>query len=152
WVRTCAPDQRPVRPVIVAISGGASRAGIWGARILYDVEQASGPGKPAIFAVSSVSGGSLGAAAYMALLAPLKPEERCAGGVTPARQQQLQALNSPELAQDALGPLLAGALIVDVPRAIFSPLAQLAGYQPRGGDRAEALERAFEGLWRRSAK
>ena len=62
WVRDCVPRTGAVRPVIVAISGGASRAAIWGARVLSDVERASGPGGPAVFAVSSVSGGSLGTA------------------------------------------------------------------------------------------
>ena len=158
WVQACAPPQAerdPIQPVIVAISGGASRAAIWGARILYELEQLSGPGKPRIFAVSSVSGGSLGAGAYMSLLAALAKENKniCAEDVLPVRRERMNALKSDALAQDALGPLLAGALIVDVPRAIFAPVAmsvaKVTGWQPRGGDRAEALERAFEHLWKK---
>jgi hypothetical protein len=152
WVRDCAPRSGAVRPVIVAISGGASRAAIWGARVLSDVERASGPGGPAVFAVSSVSGGSVGAAAYLASLAALSPGQRCAGGPTPQRPDQLALLSTADLAQDALGPLLAGALLLDPPRAILSPFAAVAwfstGRQPRGGDRAEAFERGFERQWR----
>jgi hypothetical protein len=155
WVRDCAPRSGAVRPVIVAISGGASRAAIWGARVLSDVERASGPGGPAVFAVSSVSGGSLGTAAYLALLAALAPSQRCAGGPTPQRPDRLAPLAATDLAQDALGPLLAGALLLDPPRAILSPFAAAAwfstGRQPRGGDRAEAFERGFERQWRVAA-
>jgi hypothetical protein len=152
WVRDCAPHTGAVRPVIVAISGGASRAAIWGARVLSDVERASGPGGPAVFAVSSVSGGSLGTAAYLALLAAVAPNQRCAGGPTAQRPDLLAPLAATDLAQDALGPLLAGALLLDPPRAILSPLAAAAwfstGRQPRGGDRAEAFERGLERQWR----
>jgi hypothetical protein len=152
WVRDCAPSTGAVRPVIVAISGGASRAAIWGARVLSDVERAAGPGGPTVFAVSSVSGGSLGTAAYLALLAALAPGERCAGGPTPQRPDRLALQAASTLAQDALGPLLAGALLLDPPRAILSPFAAAAwvttGRQPRGGDRAEAFERGFERRWR----
>jgi hypothetical protein len=152
WVRDCAPRTGAVRPVIVAISGGASRAAIWGARVLSDVERASGPGGPVVFAVSSVSGGSLGTAAYLASLAALSPSQRCAGGPTPQRPDQLAPLAATDWAQDALGPLLAGALLLDPPRAILSPFAEAAwfstGRQPRGGDRAEAFERGFERQWR----
>ncbi|HXW30823.1 MAG TPA: hypothetical protein VEK55_15790, partial [Xanthobacteraceae bacterium] len=152
WVRDCVPRTGAVRPVIVAISGGASRAAIWGARVLSDVERASGPGGPAVFAVSSVSGGSLGTAAYLALLAALAPNERCAGGPAPQRPDRLAPLAATDLAQDALGPLLAGALLLDPPRAILSPFAAAAwvstGRQLRGGDRAEAFERGFERQWR----
>jgi hypothetical protein len=152
WVRDCAPRTGAVRPVIVAISGGASRAAIWGARVLSDIERASPPGGPAVFAISSVSGGSLGTAAYLALLAALAPSQRCAGGPTPQRADRLAQLATTDWAQDALGPLLAGALLLDPPRAILSPFAAAAwfstGRQPRGGDRAEAFERGVERQWR----
>ena len=60
WVEACAPGTGPVQPIIVAVSGGATRAGLWGAAVLDQVLQAQQKGGPALFAVSSVSGGSLG--------------------------------------------------------------------------------------------
>src|SRR5262249_19159090 len=60
WVADCAPPTGPVQPIIVAVSGGATRAGLWGAAVLDHVLQAQQPAGPALFAVSSVSGGSLG--------------------------------------------------------------------------------------------
>jgi hypothetical protein len=152
WVKACVkvPNQ-PIRPIVVAISGGASRAGIWGARVLGAVEGADGHDNAAIFAVSSVSGGSLGAAAYMAVKRAAALPCSTAPDGHPSITQHLARLNIHYLGGDALAPLLAGSLLNDTPRALFSPIEALIrsaiGAQPRGGDRAEALERAFERLW-----
>src|SRR5208337_4705619 len=55
WIKACAPgDKEVIRPVIVAVSGGASGGALWAARVLRDVETAlpsPEPGTPAIFAV-----------------------------------------------------------------------------------------------------
>jgi len=152
WAKACAPDAtQPARPIIVAISGGAARAGIWGAQVLAAVDAATGQGDASVFAVSSVSGGSLGAAAYMAMMKATNAQCRQPEG-TPSRVRELlDKVNNEDLGGDALGPLLAGALLSDAPRALFSPAAALvrlvANIQPHGGDRAEALERAFEASW-----
>jgi hypothetical protein len=155
WAAACAPgtgpSAPPVQPIIVAISGGASRAGVWGAQVLQEAEEISAPGR-AVFAVSSVSGGSLGAAAYMALLGALPSEELCANGApTDKRKARARLLSQQPLGHDVLGALLAGALAVDIPRNLLSPAAAavrvFTGGQPSGGDRAEAIERAFEALW-----
>jgi hypothetical protein len=153
WVKTCAPRQNPVRPIIVAASGGATKAGLWAARVLYDIEQASGRGGPAVFAVSSVSGGSLGAAAYMALqstMARQLSEGFCTEPAMPNRSSplKLDLLSPPNsLYGDALGPALAGWLLGDMPRAIFAWARWFYSSDARGGDSAEAIERAFEKLW-----
>src|SRR5215472_2206154 len=139
----------PLRPVIVAISGGATRAGLWGARVLQAVDEAAGEKRNPVFAVSSVSGGSLGAAAYLALYGD---ERGCA--VSPKKPTDGSAFLP--LRGDALGPLLAGRLLGDLPRALITPVAAAArhmtGSSPRGGDSAEAIERAFEALWRPMAE
>ena len=150
WAEACAPRQGPVRPIIVAVSGGASRAAVWGAQVLQKVEEAQVPGGPAVFAVSSVSGGSLGVAGYMALLARMKDEERC-GESRDARRKHIALLATAPLGDDVLSALLAGWLAVDIPRSLLSifaaPIRFFVGEQPRGGDRAEAIERAFEQAW-----
>jgi hypothetical protein len=148
WAAACAPKVGTVRPVIVAVSGGATMAGIWGARVLYDVANAGGSGAPAVFAVSSVSGGSLGTAAFLSLLS--RNDKRCdeKTGNERASRLKLDALHSPELAGDALGPVLNGWLLGDIPRAIFGAPASLfrwlTGSEPRGGDSAAAIEHGFE--------
>ena len=153
WIRTCAPgDKEAVRPVIVAVSGGTSGSALWAARVLRDIETAlppPGAGAPAIFAVSSVSGGSFGAGAWISTIAGQPDGQRCrtdpataADGVTRADR----ALSM--LGGDVLSPLLAGMIIDEVPHALFGWIPVAAGANPpRGGDRAEALERGIEHLW-----
>jgi hypothetical protein len=156
WKKACYGEPSPttVQPIIVAVSGGATRAGLWGAAVLRRIEQEEVQGGPALFAVSSVSGGSLGVAGAMALLS--KEPERCHA------RDALSPLDGNDetvpvpLAGDALAPLLAGWLVNDFPRAFFAPfveelrrLASSNGHpaQQRGGDSAEAIERAFARLW-----
>lgn len=147
WVAACAPKDGPIQPIIVAVSGGATRAGLWGAAVLDQVLRAQQQDGPALFAVSSVSGGSLGVAGAMTLLSRETPPCRAAG---------LPSLRATEgapvpLAGDALGPLLGGWLLNDIPRSAFDPVAGLirllSGRRPNGGDSAEAIEHAFEDLW-----
>ena len=92
WAQACAPKQGPVRPIIVAVSGGASRAAVWGAQAPAGGRRRLGAGGPAVFAVSSVSGGSLGVAGYMALLAGMKDGERCADESREARKKRVALL------------------------------------------------------------
>ena len=148
WLDACAPETGPVQPIIVAVSGGATRAGLWGAAVIDRVLQAQQENGPALFAVSSVSGGSLGVAGAMTLLSFES---------LPCRAKGILALRPEEnatvpLAGDALGaPLLGGWLLNDIPRSGFDPIATLiravTGSRPNGGDSAEAIERAFEDLW-----
>ena len=150
WVTACGQDPRlPLRPIVVSVSGGASRAAIWGAHVLAAVQQAASEvPNTGVFAISSVSGGSLGAGAFMTVVRAAPAPCGKPGAVATTI---LEGLDSNRLGSDALGPVLAGALLNDVPRAVFSPIAALVrgaiGEMPRGGDRAEALERAFEHLW-----
>jgi hypothetical protein len=147
WLHTCAPEMGPVQPIIVAVSGGATRAGLWGSAVIDRVLQAQQDGGPALFAVSSVSGGSLGVAGAMTLLS-LETLPCRAKGILALRPQENATV---PLAGDALGPLLGGWLLNDIPRSGFDPIATLiravTGTRPNGGDSAEAIERAFEDLW-----
>jgi hypothetical protein len=147
WLDACAPETGPVKPIIVAVSGGATRAGLWGAAVIDRVLQAQQENGPALFAISSVSGGSLGVAGAMTLLS-LETLPCRAKGVSALRPTELATV---PLAGDALGPLLGGWLLNDIPRSGFDPIATLVrsitGSRPNGGDSAEAIERAFEDLW-----
>ena len=147
FVATCVPADAPVRPVIVALSGGASRAALWGARVLRDVDAAAADAHGAVFAVSSVSGGSLGAAAYVALR---RDDQDVAGTwchLAPSAARDAALVT--HLRADMLGPLLVGTILDDSARALVAPAMVLAEGRgiPRGGDRAEALERGFSRAW-----
>jgi hypothetical protein len=143
WKQSCAPPAGPVRPIIVAVSGGATRAGLWGAAVLDQVLQAQQSNGAALFAVSSVSGGSLGTAGAMTLLS--QEERPCrAAGLALLRAKEQGAV---PLAGDALGPLLGGWLVNDIPRAAFEPIRWASGSDRRGGDSATAIEQGFTDLW-----
>lgn len=131
-----------------------TKAGLWAGRVLYDIEQRAGAGRPAVFAVSSVSGGSLGVAAYMSLQAAQaragsgKPFCQQPAAVNRATALGLDLLAPPNsLYGDALGPILAAWLLADIPRAIFAWARWFYSSDLRGGDSAEAIERAFDSLW-----
>jgi len=144
WQSACG---KQARPVVVALSGGAARSALWGASVMarLDTTIATFPagGRPAaIFAISTVSGGSLGAAAYLAVRARQGDDSPCsiaAGKIAPFR-----IFAKDFLAADAIGPLLAGFVLSDMPRALIGGVPALLGADLRGGDRAAAIERAFE--------
>jgi hypothetical protein len=154
WVIDCAPPGNgPVQPIIVAVSGGATRAGLWGAAVLDHVLQAQQPNGPALFAVSSVSGGSLGTAGAMSLigLEDLPCRAKGLALLRPATDDKTVPLSG-----DAIGPLLGGWLLDDIPRSAFAPIAAVIqsaiGHRPNGGDSAEAIENGFEDLWSRALR
>jgi len=153
WADAC-PGEGPLRPVIVAVSGGASRAAVWGARVISEADKQARAAHTGVFAVSSVSGGSLGAAAYLAWLRGMPAGQSPCAPLPQATLDGQATLMKDALGADALGPLLAGALFGDIPRALAGSVlipARLFTKRftglPRGGDRAGALERAFEHNW-----
>jgi hypothetical protein len=121
------PDSRKTM-ILVAVQGGASRAGYWTAvalSALREKAQAAGVDVDShIFAISSVSGGSVGAVGYAAMLKS-SPD--------PA-DFKLRLLGF--AGQDALGPAMTGMLFPDLLQR-FLPVTFLP-------DRAEALERSWE--------
>ena len=133
--------------VLIAVQGGASRAGYWAAVALAQLQTAAAKltgkdGKPVdfgahVFAISSVSGGSVGAVGYAAMLKTAPPNVR-----TPTTAVDSETLTSDLLGfagRDALGPALTGMLYSDLLYR-FLPLPLLP-------DRAETLERSWEEAW-----
>ncbi|MGB7974243.1 MAG: hypothetical protein WCF81_07790 [Roseiarcus sp.] len=133
--------------VLVAVQGGASRAGYWTAVALAELQTAAAKlsgkdGKPVdfgahVFAISSVSGGSVGSVGYAAMLKTAPPNVRA-----PTNAADSGTLTNDLLGfagRDALGPALTGMLYSDLLYR-FLPLPLLP-------DRAETLERAWEEAW-----
>ena len=130
-------DHQPVDPngkktmVLVAVQGGASRAGYWTAVALSSLREAA-KAKAVdidshIFALSSVSGGSVGSVGYAAMLKTARDDKNF-------RNDLLGFAG-----RDALGPALTGMLYSDLLYR-FLPLWLLP-------DRAETLERSWEEAW-----
>ncbi|WP_163160594.1 hypothetical protein [Bradyrhizobium uaiense] len=153
-------------PVIVALAGGASRASFLGATVLGDILDTT-RGNPAFhdfgaqtFAISGVSGGSVGAAMIRSALAdasgdgaaPCKSTDALwygfkGGGafsrfsVQPVQQNSWKACLQSLTAGDFLSPAILGLAFRD-PWSGFAGIAKAFGSD--SDDRAALLERAFE--------
>lgn len=152
WRTACGAR---TRPIVVAISGGAARAALWGSAVLAEIDRQSDGQDAAVFAISTVSGGSLGAASYLSVRAglPAGPAGTAGGCRLPSSLQPRFEHFAKDLgAADAIGPLLAGFVLSDVPRSLAGWFPALLGAPMRGGDRAAAIERAFEANAKRAAR
>ncbi|MGF6312826.1 putative small integral membrane protein [Bradyrhizobium sp. i1.8.4] len=131
WEAGRAPNE-PM--VLVAAAGGASRAAYWTGTVLRALdERSNGKFSDHVFAVSSVSGGSLGAIGYAAWLAdrPMDSE----ASAKEARRDFVQTF----FGKDYLSPAIGGLLFTDLLQR-FLPAPALP-------DRAISLEEAFEIGW-----
>jgi hypothetical protein len=113
---------------IVATEGGGIRAAYWTAAVLGEIQDRNPNFAAHLFAISGVSGGSLGAAVFEALLAE-------------SNVASFKNAGTEILAQDFLSPTLAAMFYPDlVQRFIPWPFAFL--------DRGRALELGWEKAWR----
>ena len=148
WLDGLAPAADGRVPVfIVAAEGGGIRAAYWTALVLGELQdRAAASGidfARHLFAISGVSGGSLGAATFAALVANRsarpKPVEDCPvdQGVDPAT---LRGRAERVLSHDFLSPTVAVMLFPD----LFQQLVPFGFLD----DRAVAIEKSFEAAWR----
>jgi hypothetical protein len=128
--RFTAGRTEPVPLVIVATAGGASRAGYWTAKILGELEDAHPGFHKSVFAISSVSGGTLGAGVWRAMLED---------GAAPCPAGSFAACARRFFCQDFLGPTLLTGLYADLTQRLL-PGSLLP-------DRGTALEQAWEAAW-----
>jgi len=114
---------KPVPMLIVATAGGGIRAAYWTATILEHLERELGRDvlRKHLFAISGVSGGSVGAAMYAAAVADAPEQE---------------AMPTQFLEQDFLAPAITTLAFVDLPATVLPDFGTI--------NRAIALERAFE--------
>ncbi len=113
---------------IVATEGGGIRAAYWTATVLGGIQDKNTNFAPHLFAISGVSGGSLGAAVFEALLAEPDPGS-------------FKEAGNAILGRDFLSPTLAAMLYPDlVQRFIPWPIPFF--------DRGRALELGWEKAWR----
>ena len=124
--------------ILIASAGGASRAAYWTATVFraFD-DRTKGKFFDNVFAISSVSGGTLGSIGYAAWLSG-----RDASDDDNSKSQRLRFVQN-FFGADYLGPSLAGLLYPDLLSRFF-----LVPVLP---DRAVSLEEAFEMGWNASA-
>jgi hypothetical protein len=125
-------DGAVLRPVIAATAGGGIRAGYWTATVLAKLDDEVPGFRDNLFAISGVSGGGLGAAAYLAA----RGGEGCenAGGRVAIGEATLGMLSD-----DFLAPTLGGLFYRDFVARLLP-----VWFIP---DRADALERSWSHSW-----
>jgi hypothetical protein len=136
-----AADSYPM--YVVNAEGGGIRAAYWSAMVLGKIQDTNPCFADQLFSISGVSGGSLGASVFVALLA----EHRSAGGARPCRDSaspgpfRFQEKADEILGEDFLSPVVAAMLYPDlVQRFLPFPVPAF--------DRAVAIEQAWERAWR----
>jgi hypothetical protein len=138
---------RPYPVFIISAEGGGIKAGYFSAAMLTAIQDRSPAFAQHVFAISGVSGGSLGAAVYAGLA------QRCTNNLPLDKQPEARPLasegskagplqNSADavLKDDYLSPLLSALLYPDLVQR-FLP------YPINRWDRARALEERFETSW-----
>jgi hypothetical protein len=141
WYPQAAHGDVKTPVFIVATEGGGIRAAYWTAAVLAAIQDASPAFRDHLFAISGVSGGSVGATAFTAALA----DHRKAGGACPPPLPTSQLPDryrfavQQMLSFDALAPTLASLLHADLVQR-FLPIAFIP-------DRARALETGWERGW-----
>lgn len=135
--------------IIVATAGGGSRAAYWTATVLGTLQDELPRFADHVFAISAVSGGSLGAATFVSLLAGDSHRDQSGGYTTEDEQATSPKVTTfATCAQNLLGldfltPLMGSFFFPDLVQR-FIPL----GFP----DRAEAIEKAWENSWRRTVE
>lgn len=142
WAKQAPVIEGNIKPfTVVATAGGGLRAAQWTAAILGKLTDEAPEFRRSLFAISGVSGGSVGAAFFDAVL--LEDNRDCSppGGAAKSGfcyEQQLREA----LSHDFLGPTLAGLLYPDLMQRFFPiPINALP-------DRAEALEDGWRIGWK----
>jgi hypothetical protein len=139
WKDSGHGDNEPLPLIIVATAGGATRSSYWTATVLGQLERGNPAFHKYVFAISSVSGGSLGAATWNALLDSPQAE---APAPAPDSETPLLACSYTILEPDFVAPLFLTALFSDFSQR-FLPGRMFP-------DRATALEKAWEESWQTS--
>ena len=135
----------PYPVFVVSAEGGGIRAAFWTAGLLCAIQDAEPAFSDHVLGISGVSGGSLGAATFAALVGEAQRDAidvpKNAGDMGPD-MGPLQSLAGEVLGRDYLSPVLATMLIPDVAACLL--------HGEWAQDRAAVLERTFELGWRQA--
>ena len=140
-VEPAAGPHRAPPMVMVATAGGASRAAFWTTQVLGEIAAREPYFSDRLFMISGVSGGSLGAVTFRSLV------EANRRGKTESPTLPTAPRDAGDIiTNDFLGPTFAAGLYVDLPSNGLTVLPRR--WLP--GDRAVALEKAWEAAWQNS--
>ena len=142
--RSPLPSDEPFPVVFVAAEGGGIRAAYFTAQVLAAFQDRCPEFARHLFAVSGVSGGSVGAAVFTGMLANLKAspaQERLACSVEPDKTTGFADGVESVLKTDYLAPLVATLLFPDA-------LQRFLPFKVPAWDRTRTLERSIESSFR----
>lgn len=127
-------DQR--KPLIIVISeGGGIRAAYWSAKLLARIQSAYPKFREDLFGISSVSGGSFGAAIFAGLL-------KCNVHDQPPAKNELETKTAQIIGKDYLSPVIACMLTREVVQLLCPvPVASF--------DHAKVFENTWEYHWQK---
>ncbi|HEY2585171.1 MAG TPA: patatin-like phospholipase family protein [Tepidisphaeraceae bacterium] len=136
---------KPYPVVVVATEGGGIYAAYHTAMALADLQDAQPAFGQHVFAISGVSGGSVGASVFAALMSGQTQVTKPSASRTPAASGPMATATRAYFAPDFLAPLIA--------KAFFPDLFQRFNFFPiPAADRARALEQSLEAAWTGLAK
>lgn len=134
----------PAHPVfVVAAEGGGIRAAYWTAAVLAAIQDQAPQFSDHLFAISGVSGGSLGATVFTSLIADRdrgSAVDACAATDDSVTGRTVRFAAQQMLSYDFLAPTLASLLHADLVQRLLP-----VGFIP---DRAKALETGWENGYR----
>lgn len=138
--RSSGTPERRLPVIIVAAEGGASRAAVWllSAMRMLDAKTQGDFGRH-LFAISGVSGGSLGAATYARMLRARGREDGTLDWDNPDTRAALADFAT----KDLLSATIATYFLNDMFGSMIGPLWTWAGIP----DRNAVLENTFETMW-----
>jgi hypothetical protein len=149
WWKDVPKSAEPVPLVLVATAGGGSRAAYWTTKVLGQLELDHPGFYKHIFAISSVSGGSLGAVVYRTMLNDVAADNSsnsaewwCPEKNGKATKHNLVHCGLKTIDNDFLGPTFLTGLYADLTQR-FLPGSLFP-------DRAGALERSWETAWQKA--
>ncbi len=136
--------------VVIATAGGGLRAAYWTATLLGALQDEAPGFGTHVFAISGVSGGSVGAAVFATLLADGPagaPAAACAQG--PGARRAYECAGQAVLARDFLAPTAASLIFPDLVQRFvpYGIVFDRAADNRAKDDRAVALEKSWERAW-----
>lgn len=131
-IDTTLKEKYPV--FIVTAEGGASRASCWSGNVLSELQTRNPEFASHIFALTSVSGGSLGTSTFAMLNYSQNKGKEKFGSLS------FREVNNEILVKDFLSPILAGMLFPDL-------FQQFLPFRIQAFSRAHFLERSWEKAW-----
>jgi hypothetical protein len=138
WMKQLpASEGQTPKMFVVAASGGGITAAYWTAVVLSRLDEAVPNFRQRLFAISSVSGGSVGAAAFAQGLNCTSGQARESG--------ELWGQVRPSLQGDLLAPVLSTMLFADLP-FWYPPFSAFA--KKKSSDRASTFEVQLERNWK----